>query len=51
VTERLNARTLIFPLYHELSEEGVERVADAVVRASKKPSAAIRDKKPKASPR
>ncbi|MGN6404832.1 DegT/DnrJ/EryC1/StrS family aminotransferase [Sinomonas sp.] len=52
VTERLNAGTLIFPLYHELSEEGVERVADAVVRASKKPGAnTMRDKKPKASPR
>ena len=33
-TERLTARTLILPLYHELGEGGVLRVADAVRRAS-----------------
>ena len=33
-TERLTARTLILPLYHELGEAGVLRVADAVRRAS-----------------
>lgn len=49
VTERLNARTLIVPLYHELGEDGVARVADAVVRAAKKASAG--KKKPKAGPR
>jgi dTDP-4-amino-4,6-dideoxygalactose transaminase len=48
-TERLNARTLIFPLYHELGEDGVARVADAVVRAAKKASAG--KKKPQAGPR
>lgn len=37
VTERLTARTLILPLYHELGEEGVERVADAVRRAARTP--------------
>ncbi|GAB2760484.1 DegT/DnrJ/EryC1/StrS family aminotransferase [Sinomonas soli] len=33
-TERLTARTLILPLYHELGAEGVERVADAVRAAA-----------------
>jgi dTDP-4-amino-4,6-dideoxygalactose transaminase len=32
-TERLTARTLILPLYHELGEDGVERIADALRRA------------------
>ncbi|WP_422936005.1 DegT/DnrJ/EryC1/StrS family aminotransferase [Sinomonas sp. P47F7] len=34
VTERLTARTLIFPLYHELGEAGVYRVAEAVRHAA-----------------
>lgn len=34
VTERLTARTLILPLYHELGTEGVDRVAEAVRAAA-----------------
>ncbi|WP_156144172.1 DegT/DnrJ/EryC1/StrS family aminotransferase [Sinomonas humi] len=36
-TERLTARTLILPLYHELGEDGVGRVADAVRRGAQAP--------------
>ncbi|MCH6471085.1 DegT/DnrJ/EryC1/StrS family aminotransferase [Sinomonas sp. 5-5] len=36
-TERLTARTLILPLHHELGEEGVGRVADALRRAARTP--------------